>query len=110
MAYDATLTARIRHIVAGHPAIVEKKMFGGLSFILQGNMACGVHGTDLIIRLAPSDMDAALAKPGARPFDLTGRPMKGWLMVAGDACTDDAVLQTWVEQSVTFAQSLPAKG
>jgi TfoX/Sxy family transcriptional regulator of competence genes len=109
MAYDTTLTARIRELAAGHPAMVEKKMFGGISFILQGNMACGVHGVDLIVRLAPGDMEAALAKPGVRVFDLTGRPMKGWLVVAGDACSDDAVLQDWVERSVTFAQSLPPK-
>lgn len=109
MAYDATLTARVRQIVAGHPAIVEKKMFGGISFILQGNMACGVHGADLIVRLAPGDTDAALAKPGARLFDLTGRPMKGWIVVAGDVCADDATLQSWVDQSMAFAQSLPPK-
>jgi TfoX N-terminal domain len=109
MAYDTTLATRIRHILAGDPLMVEKKMFGGLAFLLQGNMACGVHKQDVVVRLAPGDADAALDKPGARPFDITGRPMKGWLLVAGDACADDNVLQAWVDQSVTFARSLPPK-
>lgn len=109
MAYNTTLAARIRQIVAGDPLMVEKKMFGGLCFILQGNMACGIHKEDLIVRLAPGDTDAALAKPGTRRFDITGRPMKGWVMVAGDACADDATLQAWVEQSLAFARALPPK-
>ena len=109
MAYDATLATRVRTLVAGDPLMVEKKMFGGLSFVLQGNMACGIHGQDLVIRLAPADAATALDRPGARLFDITGRPMKGWLLVAGDACADDAVLQGWVEQSVAFARSLPPK-
>lgn len=109
MAYDTTLATRVRSLVAGDPLMVEKKMFGGLGFIFQGNMACGVNGSDLIVRLAPADATAALNRPGARIFDMTGRPMKGWLMVAGDACADDAVLQEWVEQSVAFARTLPPK-
>jgi hypothetical protein len=109
MAYDATLATRVRNLVAGDPLIVEKKMFGGLSFVLQGNMACGIHGPDLVVRLAPADAATALDRPGARLFDITGRPMKGWLLVAGDTCADDAVLQEWVEQSVAFARSLPPK-
>jgi TfoX/Sxy family transcriptional regulator of competence genes len=109
MAYDTTLATRIRQIIGGDPAIVAKKMFGGLSFMVQGNMACGVHRQDLVVRLAPSDAATALDRAGVRLFDITGRPMKGWLLVAGDACVDDGVLQTWVEQSIAFARSLPPK-
>ncbi|MCE7982132.1 MAG: TfoX family protein [Caldilinea sp. CFX5] len=109
MAYNTTLATRVRSLVAGDPLMVEKKMFGGLGFILQGNMACGIHGQDLVVRLSPTDAATALDRPGARIFDITGRPMKGWLLVAGDACTDDTVLQEWVEQSVAFARTLPPK-
>lgn len=109
MAYDTTLATRIRRLVMSGPEMVEKKMFGGLGFILQGNMACGIHSQDLVVRLSPAEAAVALDRSGARVFDITGRPMKGWLLVAGDACTDDAVLQAWVEQSVAFARSLPPK-
>lgn len=109
MAYDVTLATRVRRLVANDPLMVEKKMFGGLGFILQGNMACGIHRADLVVRLSPTDAATALDRPGARIFDITGRPMKGWLLVAGDACADDEVLQAWVEQAVAFARSLPPK-
>lgn len=109
MAYNAALATRVRRLVMSDPAMVEKKMFGGLGFMLQGNMACGIHGQDLVVRLSPAEAAAALDRPGARIFDITGRPMKGWLLVAGDACADDAVLQAWVEQAVAFARSLPPK-
>lgn len=109
MAYDATFATRIRRLVMADPAMVEKKMFGGLGFMLQGNMACGIHGQDLVVRLSPAEAAVALDRPGARIFDITGRPMKGWLLVAGDACANDEVLQAWVTQSVTFARSLPPK-
>lgn len=109
MAYDTTLATRVRRLVMSDPAMVEKKMFGGLCFMIQGNMACGIHRQDLVVRLSPAEAAVALDRPGTRLFDITGRPMKGWLMVAGDACADDEVLQAWVEQSVAFAQSLPPK-
>jgi hypothetical protein len=84
MAYDEGLASRIREAIGEQPGLAEKKMFGGLAFLVDGNMACGVRGDDLIVRVAAEEADAALDEPGARPFDLTGRPMKGWLMVAAD--------------------------
>jgi TfoX/Sxy family transcriptional regulator of competence genes len=105
MAYDETLATRVRELV---PALGEKKMFGGLAFLLGGNMAVGVHGDDLIVRCDRAEHAAFLAEPGARPFDVTGRPMAGWLMVAGEVLDDD-VLRTWVDRGVTYAGSLPPK-
>jgi len=77
MAYDAGLATRIWDLIGDRPGLVERRMFGGLAFLLNGNMACGVHGDALIVRLAADASSEALAEPGARPFDLTGRPMKG---------------------------------
>jgi len=87
--------------------VTEKKMFGGLAFLTYGNMTVGVHGDDLIARIAPDDTPAALTEPGVRPFDITGRPMRGWILVAGEALDD--VLDRWVEQARTFVASLPPK-
>ncbi|MEZ4728241.1 MAG: TfoX/Sxy family protein [Caldilineaceae bacterium] len=109
MAYDTTLAGRIGQVLGNDPAVVAKKMFGGICFMVQGNMACGVHRQDLIVRLGADAAATGLDRPGARYFDITGRPMKGWLQVAGDACADDTVLQEWVEQAVAFARSLPPK-
>ena len=75
MAYDEGLATRVREVLGDQPELVEKKMFGGLAFLLNGNMACGVRGEDLIVRVAAEAADAALGEPGTRPFDLTGRPM-----------------------------------
>jgi hypothetical protein len=77
--------------------------------MLHGNMACGVNKEDLIVRLDPTEYEAAVTRPHARPFDLTGRVMKGWLMVGPDGCETDEALETWVQQGVEFAQSLPPK-
>jgi hypothetical protein len=107
MAYDEGLAQRIREQVADHSGITEKKMFGGLSFLLNGNMACGVIKDELIVRVGP-DSDA-VHQPHARPFDFTGRPMNGWVVVAPAGFESDQSLQHWVEQGVHFARSLPAK-
>jgi TfoX/Sxy family transcriptional regulator of competence genes len=84
-------------------------MFGGLAIMLDGNMAVGVSGDDLMVRTDPAQQDALLAEPGARPFDLTGRPMKGWLVVDADGLAEDADLRRWIERGVAFARSLPPK-
>lgn len=107
MAYDEVLASRIRD-AAGDAPLAEKRMFGGLAFLLSGNMAVGVHGDDLIVRVAKDAHSALLAEPGARPFDVTGRPMAGWLMVSGDVLDDD-VLRAWVSRGVSYAGSLPPK-
>nr|WP_252981284.1 TfoX/Sxy family protein [Streptomyces chartreusis] len=84
-------------------------MFGGIAFLVHGNMAVGVSGDDLMVRVGPDGTDAALARPGTRIFDMTGRPMKGWILVAGDALTEDDVLGSWIEEGRTFAAGLPPK-
>jgi len=109
MAYDEGLATRVRELIGDEPGLVEKKMFGGLAMMLDGNMATGVHGDELIVRTAPDEYERLLGEPGARPFDLTGRPMKGWLLVDPAGIAEDADLQRWVDRGVLFARSLPAK-
>jgi hypothetical protein len=109
MAYDEGMARRIREALSGQPGYEEKKMFGGVGYMLRGNMACGVHGPDLIVRVGPERYQDALARPHARPFDLTGRPMRGWVFVGAEGCEADADLQAWVQQGVDYALSLPAK-
>ena len=109
MAYDERITAKVRMLIADEADLTEKKMFGGIAFLIGGNMACGVNKEDLIVRIDPDEHQAALAEPGARPFDFTGRPMKGWLSVGPDGYVDDRDLVTWVQRGVTYARSLPAK-
>ena len=108
MAYDETLAERIREQLAGRGDVTEKKMFGGLAFLTDGNMTVGVRGDDLIARIDPDTTDAALAEPGVRPFDITGRPMRGWILVAGEAL-DDAVLDRWIERARGYVETLPPK-
>ena len=108
MAYNLKLAERIRSELSGAP-FVEKKMFGGLGFLLNGNMACGVNKNDLIVRVDPEKHSALLKKPYAKPFDMTGRPMKGWLVVEADGCKTDKQLSTWVKEGVEFALTLPTK-
>ena len=84
-------------------------MFGGVGFLLNGNLACGVNKDDLIVRVDPEQQNALLKKPHAKPFALTGRPMKGWLLVEADGCKTDKQLSSWVKESLEFASSLPPK-
>ena len=109
MAHDEGLAQRIREALGELPGLVEKKMFGGVGFMVQGNMACGVNKDDLIVRVGAEQYAEALAKPHTRPFDMTGRPMKGWVMVASDGYESDDALKNWVQQGVDFALSLPPK-
>ena len=108
MAYDEGLAERVRDLLALHGDVTERKMFGGVAWMVAGNMACGVLGGELIVRLAPDDAERALAEPHTRPFDMTGRPMKGFICVAAEG-THEAGLASWVEAGVGFASSLPAK-
>ena len=108
MAYNLKLAERIRSELNSMP-FVERKMFGGVGFLLNGNMACGVNKNDLIVRVDPEKHSALLKKPHAKPFDLTGRPMKGWLVVEADGCKTDKQLSAWVKEGVEFALTLPAK-
>jgi TfoX/Sxy family transcriptional regulator of competence genes len=108
MAYDEGLAERIRIRLRDAIGVTEKKMFGGLAFLTHGNMTVGVHGDDLIARISPDRTDAALAEPGVRTFDLTGRPMRGWILVAGDHLDDD-VLDRWVAEAAAFVATLRPK-
>ena len=109
MAYDEGLLHRVRVLLEDGPEVEEKKMFGGVGFMLQGNMACGILNDDLIVRVGPDRYEEALATPHARPFDITGRPMTGWVMVAPAGYAEDDDLARWVQQGLAFARSLPAK-
>lgn len=109
MPYDLDLAKRIRLRMEGLPALEEKKMFGGVGFLLHGNMACGVHKDSMIVRVAPEKHMELLARPRTRPFDLTGRPMKGWLVVDPEGCKTDDQLTDWVKEGVEFALSLAPK-
>lgn len=108
MAYDEKLAGRIRKELGGVP-FVEKKMFGGVGFLLHGNLACGVHKDNMIVRVDPAKHAALLKKPGARLFDITGRPMRGWLQVEPEGCKTAKQLSGWVKEGVEFALTLPAK-
>ena len=109
MAYGEDLAGRVRQALSGQPGIVEKKMFGGTDYLLHGNMACGVNGSNLIVRVGPDAYPDALEQPGVQIFDLTGRPMAGWIQVAPQGLPDQAALDRWVARGVAFARSLPPK-
>ena len=109
MPYDTELARRVRAALGPLPSLDEKKMFGGVGFLIHGNMACGVHGQDLIVRVGPDRYPEALSRPYARPFDMTGRPMSGWVMVDPAGCENDEQLEAWVSQGAAFVQTLPAK-
>lgn len=109
MKYDEDLAQRMRAEMERIPGFAEKKMFGGIGFLINGNMACGLNGSNLIVRVGPEDYEQALGKPFARVFDMTGRPMKGWITVAPEGYAAEKDLKSWIRQGVAFAQSLPAK-
>lgn len=109
MAYDERLAERVLGILGPEPSLVQKKMFGGVAFMLQGNMACGVLKSDLMVRVSKDGYEAALARPHAREMDFTGRPMRGWVVVGPDATDDDATLEDWVATGAAYALSLPPK-
>lgn len=109
MAFDEALAARVRSVLADTEGLAEKRMFGGIAFLLGGNMCCGVHGDELIVRLAPERAEEALGEPHVRVFDLTGRPMKGWLLIGPGGVENEDDLSSWLDQAVAFAGSLPAK-
>lgn len=109
MAYDPELAERVRDAIALREDLTEREMFGGIGFMLGGNMACGVIGEELIVRLGPEEAERALAESHTRPFDYTGRPMRGWIYVATPGLRSDDELAGWVDAGADFAASLPAK-
>lgn len=109
MAYNEELALRIRVALGGNDGVVEKKMFGGVAFMLAGNMCVGVTGDDLMVRVGPDGLDGALAQLHARPMDFTGRPMKGFVYVDSAGTAKDDSLEGWVQRGVAFARTLPPK-
>ena len=110
MAYDEDLANRIRELMAGEKGVTEKKMFGGLAFLIGGNMSVAASGQGgLMVRVDPEDTDALVAKPHARPFELRGRAMDGWLRVDDEGVRTKRQLEPWVKRGVAYARSLPPK-
>jgi TfoX/Sxy family transcriptional regulator of competence genes len=110
MPYDEDLAERIRELLADEPGVVEKRMFGGLAFLIGGNMAVAASGQGgLMVRVEPDETDALLAEPHAAPFEMRGRSMSGWLRVADEGVASEDELAPWVRRGVAYARSLPAK-
>jgi TfoX/Sxy family transcriptional regulator of competence genes len=110
MAYDEDLADRIRELLGREPFLTEKKMFGGLAFLIGGNMAVAASGQGgLLVRVDPAQSDTLVATTNARPMEMRGRPMQGWLRVGPDAVGTKSELSTWVKLGATYARSLPAK-
>ena len=109
MAYDVHLADRIRSILKSAGEFSERKMFGGLAFMVNGRMCCGVLKTDLVLRLAPEEAAASLRQPHTRPMDFTGKPMKSMIYVSAIGTDSDQALATWVGSAVKLARILPEK-
>ena len=109
MAYNENLAERMREVLAHRNELTEKKMFGGLSFMLGGNMCCGIMKDDLVVRVGPDNHEKALARPHARPMDFTGRALKGMVYVGPEGYRTDMELKYWLDQALSFALSLPPK-
>jgi TfoX/Sxy family transcriptional regulator of competence genes len=109
MAYDEKLAARVRKALAGERGLSEKKMFGGIAFMLGGHMACGIVKDELMLRVGAERHEEMLALPHARAMDFTGRPMKGMVFVSGEGLGSEAALRKWVGRGAAYARTLPPK-
>jgi len=109
MAYDEGLEHRVMELLEERPGVVRKKMFGGVCFLTHGNMACGIINDHLIVRVGLDGYEASLKFPHTRKFDLTGKPMKGWVMVSSEGYESDEDLFEWIQRGVRYALSLPPK-
>jgi TfoX/Sxy family transcriptional regulator of competence genes len=111
VAYDEDLANRIRELIAAEPGVLEKKMFGGLAFLVGGHMSVSVSGRGgLLLRCDPADTDELRAKPHAGPFVMRGKAMEGWLRVEPEGVGTKRQLERWVQRGVGYARSLPPKG
>lgn len=110
MPYDAKLAERVRGLLRRRRGVAEKKMFGGLCFLVNGNMCCGVEKDNLVIRVGPENYEEALSKSEARPMDFTGRNLKGFVYVSPAGYRTNAALKKWVDLAADFVKSLPKKG
>jgi TfoX/Sxy family transcriptional regulator of competence genes len=110
MAYDEDLANRIRELVGDADGITEQRMFGGLAFLIDGNMSVAVSGEGgILVRIDPAETGALVKKPHARPFEMRGRPMQGWLRVSAEGVRTKRQLEPWVRRGVEYARSLPPK-
>ena len=109
MAFDEGLAERIQHLIGGERDLTERKMFGGLCFMVNGNMCFGIVGSDLMVRVGGGAYDEAVSLPHAREMDFTGRSMRGMVFVADDGVSEDDDLMAWLRRGLDFARSLPAK-
>ena len=109
MAFDETLAERIRRGLARKKSIEEKKMFGGVGFLLNGNMLVAVWKESLIVRLSDEQGEEALKEPHVKEFDITGRAMKGWVLVGPEGIEDDEQLKGWIQRAMKFVGKLPGK-
>ena len=111
MAYDEDLANRLRELVHQESGVTEKKMFGGLAFLIGGNMAVSASGQGgLLLRVDPAETDELVSKPHAERFEMRGRQMDGWLRIDADGVRTKRELEKWVRRGVDYAKSLPAKG
>ena len=109
MAYEESVADDIRAHLGSHPELIENQMFGGIAFMVNVNMAVGVAGSELMVRVGKDAHDEAVARPGARIFDLSARPMRGWVVVSPDRFASDSQFRSWIDRGVAVAESLPAK-
>ena len=109
MAFDESLAQRIRDALIRKRGVVEKKMFGGVGFLLSGNMLVGVWKDSLIVRVGPDVYEDALLESHVKEFDITGRPMKGWVTVEPEGIEEDEALKDWIQRAMIFVGTLPRK-
>jgi len=109
MAFNEELATRVRDVLADVPEVSERRMFGGLAFLVGGHMACGIVGADLMLRLGEAGADAALDHPHVRPMDFTRHPMRTMVYVTAEGIVDDRTLREWVERAVDYVRALPPK-
>ena len=109
MSYDQSIAQRVRAVLANRADVVEREMFGGLTFLVRGNMCCGVLGSNLVVRVGPQNYRTVLGQPHAREMDFTGRALKGLVYVERRGINSDQDLRRWVDRGIEFTASLPAK-
>jgi len=110
MAYDEQIVQRLERAVEGAPGLTMRKMFGGVGWMVNGNMAVGALGDGIMVRVDPAEHDELMAETGAGVFDYTGRPMRGWIHVHPEGLATEDELQTWADRGLRYAASLPPKG
>ena len=109
MAYNIALAEKIQKRMEKQKGFSQRKMFGGICYMINGNMACGIVGDDLMVRVGPKDYQRSLRRSHARPMDFTGRPLKGFVYVSAKGYDREAALKEWIGIGAQFARSLPTK-